>query len=101
MKKKSAMMSGANLAPVSPMLAMAMSFRTKRTIPSIAAAKPFGAFCPARCRRSDRPASHIVRKTSTAASDQEDDVLGRREVEASVVPRCTSAQRGRCTVPIG
>ena len=37
-----------------PMLAMAMSSRTKSTMPSIAPAKPLGAFWPARCRLSAR-----------------------------------------------
>ena len=68
-KKKSVITNGAYLAPVScPMFAMAMSFRTKRTSPSIAAPKPLGAFSLARWRWSARPASHIDRNTSVAAS---------------------------------
>src|ERR1043166_7612900 len=100
MKKKSVMMSGANFFPSCPMLAIAMSSRTKSTSPSTAAANPRGAFSPARCRASERPASFIVRKTSSAASARKTTCLVGVRLTVSG-PRWVSGHRCQAIRPNG
>src|SRR6266853_108586 len=68
MKKNKVRISGANVAPLWPMFAMATSFRMNNTIASIAPPKPLGAL-PRRWRRSTcQPAYFMVTNTSSAAT---------------------------------
>ena len=52
------------------MLAIAISSRTQRTMPSIAPARPLGLAWPARCFASARPVHHMMKKVNAATTNR-------------------------------
>ena len=95
MKKKSVMMNGANFAPSCPMLAMAISFRTKSTMASTAPGEPARRLArPAAAARAPRGDPH-GEEHQRRGDDHEHHVLGGRQVDASDPPMWMSGQRGR------
>ena len=102
MKKKNAMMRGAYFGPISsPMLAMAISFRTNNTIDSIRLANPLGATPAFSARATPRAATFMVMKTSATTTNRNTTCLvGERSSVSG--PRWSGSQRGRChSIPNG